>query len=524
VRVLLTRFLPAAVAGVATGLAFEPLAWVYVLPFAVAAVTLTCIGVRLRTGFLLGAVYGTAFMLTLLPWVLVIGAYAWIPLCAAEGLFYGLLGLGVAAVCRLRWWPLWASCLWVLVELLRSQVPFGGFPWGRLAFATVDTPVAPLIAYVGPAGVTFAVALVGCALAWAVPVVRRSPVRAVGGVAAACVLAAVAAPFAVNAASMAPGLRRVTIAAIQGNVDGKGLQAFAQVQTVVDNHVAATHALAERVDAGRAKRPDLMVWPENSDDVDPYSNVLVRDAIAGAVRAVHAPLLMGAVIGDRAHHHGWYNRAIVWSRDGRMGAYYNKIHPVPFGEYIPLRSFFAPRFKALNQIPADMIRGHRPGVLQVGPAKVGTLMCFEVAYDGLVRALVDGGSQLVVVPTNNATYTGTGQILQQFAMSRLRAIETGRYVVVASTNGVSGIIAPDGHVVAQAPVQRRAVLENRVALTTRLTPAVRFGAWVEDGLAAAGLVALAVGIVQRRRRRGDVPPDVEQRAATPAPVRSGDPA
>ena len=79
-------------------------------------------------------------------------------------------------------------------------------------------------------------------------------------------------------------------------------------------------------------------------------------------------------------------------------------------------------------------------------------MCFEVAYDGLLRDLVDGGADVIVVPTNNATYTGTGQIEQQFAMSRLRAIETGRYVVVASTNGISGIVAPDGRVVERAPV------------------------------------------------------------------------
>jgi apolipoprotein N-acyltransferase len=244
-----------------------------------------------------------------------------------------------------------------------------------------------------------------------------------------------------------------------------------------------------------------MVWPENSSDIDPYTDPVARASIGDAVRAVGAPLLMGAVVGDRAPHGEWFNRAIVWSRAGQPGAYYNKIHPVPFGEYIPFRSFFAPRFPALDQIPADMYRGRRPGLLQVGPARTGVLMCFEVAYDGLLRNLVGGGAQVLVVPTNNATYTGTGQILQQFAMSRLRAIETGRYVVVASTNGISGLIAPDGRVIAQAPVRSRTVLEGRVALTTRVTAAMRFGAWIERGLAAAGLVALLWGFVVGRRAR-----------------------
>jgi apolipoprotein N-acyltransferase len=521
VRFLLTRCLPAALAGVATGLAFEPLAWFFLLPFAVATLTFVCVRARrLRTGFVLGALYGTAFMLTLLPWVRVIGAYAWVPLSVVEGLYYGLLGLGTVAVARLRWWPVWVGCLWVGVETLRGAWPFGGFPWGGLGFATVDTPVAKLFAYVGPAGVTFAVALVGASLAWAAATARVTPVRAVAGVAASVVLACAAAPFAVNSASMAPGLERVTVAAVQGNVTGKGLEAFAQVRTVLNNHVAATLGLARRINEGRAPRPDLMVWPENSDDVDPYTDVLARDAISGAVRAVHAPLLMGAVIGDRAHHSGWYNRAIAWSRDGRMGAYYNKIHPVPFGEYIPFRSFFAPRIKALDQIPADMIRGHRPGVLQVGPARAGVLMCFEVAYDDLVRNVVKGGAQLVTVPTNNATYTGTGQIEQQFAMSRLRAIETGRYVVVASTNGISGIIAPDGRVLAQAPVQTQDVIEAKVALTSRITPAIRFGGWIRDALAAAGVVAVAVGIVRRRRPRGNHPGPADVDRQTDA-VRAG---
>ena len=142
-------------------------------------------------------------------------------------------------------------------------------------------------------------------------------------------------------------------------------------------------------------------------------------------------------------------------RTAGPGSYYDKTHPVPFGEYIPLRSLLGARIPALNQIPSDMVRGTRPGRAagRAGPA--GVLMCFEVAYDGLLRGLVDDGADVIVVPTNNATYTGTGQIEQQFAMSRLRAIETGRYVVVASTNGISGIVAPDGHVVERAPSQQQ---------------------------------------------------------------------
>jgi apolipoprotein N-acyltransferase len=220
---------------------------------------------------------------------------------------------------------------------------------------------------------------------------------------------------------------------------------------------------------------------------------------------------MGTVVGDRPQG-GWRNRAIVWSPDGEPGAHYDKIHPVPFGEYIPLRSLLAPRVPALDQIPNDMVPGTRTGVLEVGPTRLGALMCFEVAYDGLLRDLVDEGAQVVVVPTNNATYTGTGQIQQQFAISRLRAIETGRFVVVAATNGVSGIIAPDGRVIAKAPVSTQRVLQAAVTPSDRVTLAVRSGAWLELAVALSGLAGVLCGILLGRRDRR------RSAGGSPAPV------
>lgn len=494
-----------ALAGLGAAASFEPLHWVYLLPVSVAVFTLAAIGARAGHGLVLGAVYGAAFMLALLPWLHVIGVAAWLVLALFEGLYYGLLGWGASLVTRLRWWPLWVACLWVGTELLRASVPFGGFPWGRLAFASIDTPVAPLSGYVGPAGVTFAVALVGTSAAWAVLRLRRAPLRALAAVAAACVLASLASAFPLPGPG--PDTRRVTVAAVQGNVPGTGLDAFTERRVVLDNHVSATLGLAQRVRAGKAPRPDLVVWPENSSDIDPYTDPGAHAAISEAARAVGAPLLMGAVVGDRADH-GWRNRAMVWSAQGRVVGHYDKRHPVPFGEYIPYRSLLAPRIPALAQIPTDMVPGHRPGVLRVGPARVGVLMCFEVAYDGLLHGLVEHGAGLVVVPTNNATYTGTGQVEQQFAMSRLRAIEIGRYVVVASTNGISGIIAPDGRVLARAPVRAQAVLEKQVALTSRVTPAVRWGEWLEWALTLVGVAAVTAALVlgggPRRRTRSDV--------------------
>jgi apolipoprotein N-acyltransferase len=509
---LLLRTLTCAAAGLAAALSFEPYHWALLLPVSVAAVTIACAGVPARRAFWLASLFGAVFMVVLLPWLRVIGWYAWVPLSVAEGLFYGLAGLATALVSRGRWWPLWAACSWVVVELLRGLLPFGGFPWGRLAFATEDTALAPWFGYVGPAGVTFLVALLGTTLAWAALTVRRTPRRALTGVVAVLVLCGLASWLPASFPGQAADGRQVRVAVVQGNVPGEGLEAFAERRAVLDNHVEATMGLAGRIDAGRASRPDLVVWPENSSDIDPYTDPTAAAAISSAARAVGAPLLMGAVVGDRTVD-GWHNRALVWLANGRPGGYYDKIHPVPFGEYIPLRGFLAPRIPALDQIPSDMIPGDRPGVLRVGSTRVGALMCFEVAYDGLVHSLIRDGADLLVVPTNNATYTGTGQVEQQFAMSRLRAIETGRFVVVASTNGISGIIAPDGQVVARAPARVQQVLEQKVTLRTGMTAAVRFGPWLEGLLTAAALASVTAMVALGYRRR-------PQPQLAPAPVQT----
>jgi apolipoprotein N-acyltransferase len=493
----------ATLAGAAVALAFEPYAIVWLVPVGVAGLTLLLTGLSPARGFVTGVVFGTAFMLVLLPWLQIIGPDAWVSLSLLEGLFYGLLGLGGVLVRRLPWWPVWTASLWVGVEALRSTVPFGGFPWGRLSFATADTPAADLFAYVGPAGTTFVVALVGTALAWAVLQARREPVKGVAAVVAPCLLAG-------SGAVLSPGVptpteqprRALAVAAVQGNVPGEGMDAFAERRVVLDNHVQATYALANRI-ANGAPRPDLVVWPENSTDIDPFADPSVRAAIQGAVDAVGVPVLVGAMVSGKDPRNV-YNQGIVWEPGTGPAERYSKTHPVPFGEYVPFRNLFTRFITRLDMVPRDMVPGHKPGLLSMGSATVGDVICFEVAYDRVVRDVVEGGADVVVVQTNNATYMGTGQIEQQFAIARLRAIETNRYVVVAATNGVSGIIAPDGHVVDRAPVRSQAVLERTVPVYAHLAPAMTWAPVTEFALTLLAVFSTLLGALlhYRRPRRG----------------------
>ncbi len=238
---------------------------------------------------------------------------------------------------------------------------------------------------------------------------------------------------------------QVTVAAVQGNVPGEGLTAFDERRAVLHNHAAATRDFAAKVDAGQAPKPDFVVWPENSTDIDPFQDRSAFEEIDGAVKAIGVPVLVGAVLDGPDPDHV-QNIGIVWSPKTGPGEQYVKQHLVPFGEYIPFRGVLTHLIGRLKEIPEDFAPGDRVGVLHIGGTTIGDLMCFEVAYDDLVRSIVQDGGQVIVVQTNNATYAGTGQLDQQFAISRYRAIESGRQVVVASTDGISGFFAGDGTV------------------------------------------------------------------------------
>lgn len=178
---------------------------------------------------------------------------------------------------------------------------------------------------------------------------------------------------------------------------------------------------------------------------------------------------------------------------------------MPYGEYVPFRSELGglvPRFD--RQIPRDMLPGEKSGVLDIAGVTIGDTICWDIAYDGNIRDNIEGGAQLLVVQTSNASFTGTSQPDQQWKISRLRAIETGRYVLVPSTNGISGIVDPQGRTIARATPQIPAILSAKVTLANGTTPGVRFGGLIEYALVTLGLVGLTcVGwICGRNPRRG----------------------
>jgi len=491
----------AAVAGAALSAAFPPIGAFWLLPVAVAAFFITTHDLPVRRAWWPGLAFGVTFCYLLMYWMRAVDLYAWLALSGLEALFYGLLGCAVPILRRLPAWPLWAAVCWVAMEVLRSGWPFSGMPWGRLAFAVADTPAAPALAYVGATGVSLLLALAGSLLAalWMRLVSGRGGARRPWGIVAglAVVLALLAVPVWQPWTSAPEGTVRVAV--VQGDVPGDGTDVLADFRQVTENHVQATVELASDVAAGRRPQPDLVLWPENSTAVDPFADAQTHTGIETAVAAIGVPVLVGAMVDATPGH--VLNQGIVWDPVLGAGDRYTKRHPVPFGEYIPWRPVFGNSFGKLDQIPRDMLSGTRVEPLRIDGTLIADAVCFDVAYDDGLYDQVTRGAEMITVQTSNAMFIHTGQIEQQFAISRVRAIEFGRTVAIASVNGRSGIIGPDGEVQSTVEPRTTAVIDQEVVLHDEVTPGTVVGHWVGLLAGPVALLALLVGLVGYRRRR-----------------------
>ena len=494
------RLLAALVAGLGLSLAFEPVALPWLIPFSVAAFVLVTRDQTWRRGFLLGLVFGAAFYFTHIVWMQAVGIPAWIALSTLETLFYAALGALSAVVQRHRLWPLWFAAAWTTAEVARSGWPLGGMPWGRLAFGVIDTPVAPALPYVGAVGVSFLLALLGALVAAVVLAVRGAQRVRPPGLVLAGLLALLAVPVALPWEPGPDDHHTLTIAVVQGDVPGRGDDILYDFRGVTQNHVDATVQLAQDVEDGLVEAPEFVLWPENSTATDPFRDGETNAGIRAASDAVKVPILVGAIVDGGPNQ--VLNQGIVWDPGTGAGERYTKRHPVPFGEYVPLRSVFMKYnfFDRLRDVGRDMLTGSRDEPLEIGSVLVADAICFDVAYDDGINAQMSRGAELLVVQTSNATFIRTDQIDQQFAITRLRAIETGRWTAVSSTNGVTGVIAPDGEVVAEAEPRTQDVLVERVGLIDSVTPATRIGPWSGRVLAVLTVVGLALALVGGRRR------------------------
>jgi apolipoprotein N-acyltransferase len=516
---LLPAMLVAIVGGLALAAAFPPAGF---WPLAAAGPGLLVVSLwrrSLRGSFAVGLGFGLAFFVPLLSWLINVAWYAWGSLAVAEAVIFALFAVGQRLMLRLRAWPVAVACWWVAVEAFRDRWPYA-FPWGRLSMSQAQAPTVRWVAYGGPPLLTFLVALAGTTLAWLL-LAPRSAARRAGAAPAApppavpaaagrrvvpALAFAASAGLALAGAALPAGQWGASsptaeVAAVQGNVPRAGTFAK-QVQEaiVTENHAAATEQFAAQVRAGSRPAPDLVIWPENSTDVDPGLNPSVYATIAGAVGVINRPVIVGAVLDNPRR-----NTGELWLPGRGPVAVYVKRQLVPFGEYIPFRGLIS-SFSSLPSLqPVDFTPGHLAVVFRVGKIRLGDVICYEVGFDNLVSSEVNAGANLLTEQTNDADFELDGQLgetLQQLAMARIRAIEFDRAMIVSGTTGVSAIIAPDGSLIAHTRTWQRAVLEARVPLLSGSTLAERVGEAPEIVFSALALAALAwavAGAIRARR-------------------------
>ncbi len=471
-------------------------------------------GSRKRAAFGLGYVAGLAANTLTVSWISVLGVWVGVALIAFLSLWWGLLGVALSRITRLRAWPLLAPAAWVAMEFAAGKVPFGGFSWARLGYTAVDQPLSGWYAWVGIAGVSYLVALIAhllilAVLKWVAAIkvaaanpsgadqaagVNRAAVDQATGVNRAAAVKAVAVavvPVVVggllNLVPIATPTEHVTVAMVQPNVNRmeKGTGTYAR--SVTNNALSETiHAVAEARAAGT--RVSFVLWPENATDVDPILDAETRGLVETAAAIADIPIFVGAVT-EGPVPDSRQTTSLWWDPETGPGEAYHKRDLVPFGEWIPFRDFLLPRMPILKQIGRQSIPGEEPGVI-TGPVEgfpdlqVGTIICFELAYDDTSYDVVRHGAQVVVSQSNTNTYGGTFQVHQQLTINRVRAMELGREIAASTLNSVSSLIDAKGRVVdptAEFTADTRIFemgLRDNVNLSVRVAPILSWAALI----------------------------------------------
>jgi apolipoprotein N-acyltransferase len=286
-----------------------------------------------------------------------------------------------------------------------------------------------------------------------------------------------------------PAVRSITVAAVQGG-GPRGLDK----EQVAPATVFAAQVRATRPLRAAATPPSLVLWPEDVVALaGPLHGSPEGAAMARTARQLHTTLIAGVT--EPASPTTFRNEIVAWAPDGRIVGTFEKVHRVPFGEYVPDRSFIA-HFADLSEVPTDAVPGHGTGLLRTPAGPLGILVSFEVFYANRSRTSVRAGAELLIVPTNTSSYATAQVPTQEMAADAVQAVETGRSVVQASPTGYSSVLDQRGRVLQRSELGRRQLLTATVPLRRGFTPYDHLGDLPFLLMAA---VALMAGWVHQRR-------------------------
>jgi apolipoprotein N-acyltransferase len=447
-----------------------------------------------------GLAFSLVFFGLLLSWITLFGAPAYAVLVSRETIWI-LITVHAAVTCRKnlpeRWGFIAIPVVFLAGEWLRGHLLAGGFTWGGLGYSQHDNiPLLHIAAYAGVWGVSFLVVLINALLAEGARLVfgwRRTvgEGRLRGFVLIGSALALLFLPQLLPVGQ--PEGPRARVAMVQGNVAlDEGDYPTVESETILNNHAALTSRLSKG-------EVDLVIWPESSLDRDPMKDPTALTTIRESIRSAGAPLVLGTSI--EVGSTKFRNVSLFFDATGRMRGSYDKIHLVPYGEYVPGRRILVPLIKQLALVPRDGIPGKKTVVFSMSKGKFASVICFESIFPGLVRRFVSDGARLLVVSTNNSSFERSAASEQHVAFSQLRAAEHRMWIAHTALSGISAVVAPDGRVLQRTPLFVQALLTPQVRFATHLTFYGKYGDWLPILALVSVLVMLLLPLYQVIARR-----------------------
>lgn len=439
----------------------------WLAPVALAGLFATWATLPPRAAALTGYVAGLVFFSLDFSWFgetagKLVGPFAFV-LDLGPAIFEALAFALAGAIASLAWrrpspWaPIVAAAGFTVAEWLRSSGLLG-VPFYQIGVPFAETPLAPLAAFVGGYGLTFAVAALGAALAAAV--LDRARIRFFASTVAAIAAATALAWWAWPARTFAPGY--ISVAAVQGNIKQELKWSAPALALAVDRYTSMTAAL-------QARKPALVVWPETVITTNLAGDPQLQARFGALARRMQALLVVGSV---EASPGGEYNDLFFFDATGTLAQVYRKRQLVPFAEYLPGPSW-------LRALPgANLVSNFKTGTdPAVVDARLGVapLICWESVFGDLAQAQAARGARVFAIATDDAWFGSSDGPYAHAQVATLRAVETGRWVVRAAATGISGIIAPDGSWRARSGLETQetvagAIGDARPTLYARLGP------------------------------------------------------
>lgn len=436
----MVNLLLSALSGLLLSAAFEPIAMWWLAPIAI-ALEMYALS-RSEGKFLNVLAFALTFNLVLLHWTSIyVGSLPWIILATGLTLFY----LPLVAVKRLgiSFFPL----IFIVVEEIRNHFPFQGFGWARIAYSQADAPYAKIAVHGGAVALSAITVVIGLFIFH----LFKKELNFL--IVLPIVLVFIPNNVAINATTNA--------LLIQGNVPKLGLDFNSRATEVFKYHVAETTSALKS-----DKEVDLILWPENAVDVDPFRNPEVFETL----NTFTTPLILGAIVNRDKEV---LNSSILWTKEKQN--VYVKQHLTPFGEYIPLRAL-ASKISPLVDDVRDFSAGNESIIFSIGAAKIAPIICFELLDDQILHVAAKS-SNLLAVQTNSATFGDSAESAQQLQITRIRAIEHSRNVLSVSTTGYSAVIDSNGQVLQKTAMGTAEHLYAQVGLISSTSPRDRIGNW-----------------------------------------------